>query len=245
MSIFFELHKDIPREGPGLNESTLKAYNMLEDLPQTPHILDVGCGPGMQTIALAKASGGRVVGLDTHEPFLNTLKANALAEGLQEHIEPLSGSMFEMPFVPERFDLIWSEGSIYIMGVEEALKAWKPLLKEGGYLVFSEISWLHNQPDPEVKTFWDNDYPAMTGISGNMKRIEDAGYSPVGCFVLPERGWWQDYYTPLLERVAMLREKYPDDLEENLVLDLTVKEIELYGKYAKDFGYVFYLMRKE
>ncbi len=33
MSFFFEIHKDIPREGPGDNESTRKALSLLNDLP--------------------------------------------------------------------------------------------------------------------------------------------------------------------------------------------------------------------
>lgn len=31
-------------------------------------------------------------------------------------------SMFEMDFEPESFDLIWSEGSIYIAGFQTGLK---------------------------------------------------------------------------------------------------------------------------
>ncbi|TET24313.1 MAG: SAM-dependent methyltransferase, partial [Candidatus Bathyarchaeum sp.] len=44
----------LPRECPGDNESTRKAYLMLEGLPENSRILDIGCGPGMQTIELAK-----------------------------------------------------------------------------------------------------------------------------------------------------------------------------------------------
>jgi len=45
--VFWEVHSGLPREGPGDNKSTKKAYMMLEDLPKNPCILDVGCGPGM------------------------------------------------------------------------------------------------------------------------------------------------------------------------------------------------------
>lgn len=245
MSIFFELHSEIPREGPGLDVSTVRAFHMLENLPQNPVVLDIGCGPGMQSLALAKEmAGGRLVALDTHEPFLEVLTLNAKEKGFSDRIEVVKGSMFELPFKEETFDLLWSEGAIYIMGFKEALVAWKPLVKTGGYVVVSEISWLHQYPDPQIKAFWEGEYPQITTISGNVKRIEEAGYAPIGHFVLPEEGWWRDYYEPLLERVAMLREKYPDELEENLALDLTVKEIEMYRKYASDYGYVFYLMKK-
>ncbi|NVM05200.1 MAG: SAM-dependent methyltransferase, partial [Candidatus Helarchaeota archaeon] len=54
MDLIFELHTDLPREGPGSNEFTRKAFLMLKNLPQEPKILDIGCGSGMQTIEIAK-----------------------------------------------------------------------------------------------------------------------------------------------------------------------------------------------
>jgi hypothetical protein len=49
---FWIIHCGLPREGPGDNESTRRAYVMLKDLPERPQILDVVCGPGMQTVEL-------------------------------------------------------------------------------------------------------------------------------------------------------------------------------------------------
>jgi hypothetical protein len=40
VNAFFEVHKDLPREGPGDNESTKKAYLMLRNLPEKSRILD-------------------------------------------------------------------------------------------------------------------------------------------------------------------------------------------------------------
>jgi hypothetical protein len=44
--IFFEIHRDNPREEPGNFEATRKAYSALSNLPDKPVILDIGCGPG-------------------------------------------------------------------------------------------------------------------------------------------------------------------------------------------------------
>ena len=77
---FWKIHSGIPREGPGDNESTKKAYMMLKDLPENPRILDIGCGPGMQTIELAKLSGGQIVALDFYPPFLEQLKETVKQE---------------------------------------------------------------------------------------------------------------------------------------------------------------------
>ena len=37
---------------------------MMEYLPPEPRILDIGCGPGVQTVELLRLSGGTVVALE-------------------------------------------------------------------------------------------------------------------------------------------------------------------------------------
>ncbi len=53
MELFFEIHSGLPREGPGDDASTRKAFSMVPSLPASPLILDIGCGPGMQTLELS------------------------------------------------------------------------------------------------------------------------------------------------------------------------------------------------
>ena len=109
-NIFFEIHSGLPREGPGDNESTKKAYLMLRNLPEEPRVLDVGCGPGMQTIALAKLSRGRIIALDNHQQFLDDLKRKAEAEGVSGRIKVVNGDMCALNFMAKSFDVIWAEG---------------------------------------------------------------------------------------------------------------------------------------
>ena len=92
-NIFFEIPSGLPREGPGDNESTAKAYLMLRNLPEQSRVLDVGCGPGMQTIALAKLSHGQIIALDTHQPFLDGLKRKADTENVSDRIKTVKGDM--------------------------------------------------------------------------------------------------------------------------------------------------------
>ena len=133
--IFWEIHSGLPREGPGDNESTRKAYRMLKGLPENPRILDIGCGPGMQTIELAKLSSGRIDALDSHQPFLEQLKKSAKKEGVDDIIKTVNGDMFNLSYENSSFDLVWSEGSIFVIGFEKGLREWRRLLTEKGYLV--------------------------------------------------------------------------------------------------------------
>ena len=51
---FFELHSGLPREGPGDDSITQRAVELLPALPPDPVVVDAGCGPGGQTLVLAR-----------------------------------------------------------------------------------------------------------------------------------------------------------------------------------------------
>ena len=195
--VFWAVHSGLPREGPGDNLSTRKAYLMLEDLPENPRILDIGCGPGMQTIELAKLSRGQVVALDNHQPFLEDLSRRAKKDSMNENIITVKGDLFNLNYESNSFDLIWSEGAIYLIGFEKGLHEWRCLLTEKGYLVVSELSWLKPDLPKEVRTFMNEGYPAIKTIKENMNVAREIGYRIVGFFVLPEKSWWDNYYTPI------------------------------------------------
>jgi ubiquinone/menaquinone biosynthesis C-methylase UbiE len=244
MDIFRKLHSDLPREGPGDSKSTARAYAAAVNLPLQPKILDIGCGPGMQTLDLAKLSGGEIIAIDFHQPFLDELVRRAKKAGLDGHIQARKISMFEMEFAPEQFDLIWSEGAIYIMGFEQGFKACHPFLKPGGYMVVTEVSWFQPNPPGEIVDFWIKNYPGMRTIEENIQRLEGQGYKLVEHFHLPDSSWWDNYYNPLAERVSMMREKYIDNDDALNALDEELAEIDLFRKYSRYYGYEFYIAQK-
>lgn len=244
MNLFFEIHKDLPREGPGSNEATAKAFSMLKELPANPYILDVGCGPGMQTIELARLTSGSIIALDRHQPFIDHLTEYLRSEGLQEHVKTIVGDMFSMPFADESFDLLWAEGSIFIIGFAQGLAEWKKFVKPGGYVAVTDVSWLNETPSEAAYAFWNEAYPAIGTIRQNQQTIREAGYREVGHFVLPPSAWWDDYFNPMEQRVKMLRTRYAGNAEAQAVLEMTQREIDLYREDPHSYSYVFYLMQK-
>ena len=140
----------------------------------------------MQTLDLAKLSGGEIIAIDFHQPFLDELVRRAKNAGLEEHIQARKMSMFEMDFQPEQFDLVWSEGAIYIMGFEQGFKACRPFLKPGGYMAVTELSWFKQNPPQEVFDFWNADYPGMGTVTENIQWLETHGYKLVEHFHLPD-----------------------------------------------------------
>lgn len=243
--IFFEVHHDLPREAPGSEESTQRAYSMIPALPASPRILDVGCGPGAQSVLLARLSGGTVFGIDTHMPFLRDIQQRAARAGGSGRALPARMSMFELGFPPETFDLIWSEGAVYIRGFAESLRAFLPLLKPGGCVAVTEASWLRGDPPAEIRDYWAENYPEMVSRESNRAAALALGYRELGGFVLPREDWIEGYLGPISRRIAMLREKYRGNAEANRALDLLKVEGDLFPKYLDWFGYVFYILKKE
>lgn len=242
MNFFFEVHNDLPREAPGNNQATKRALKMVRGLGPESAILDVGCGPGRQTIELAKNTECPITALDNHQPFLDKLMRKAANERVADRIRPLNRSMFEMDFAPASFDLIWSEGAIYIYGFEKGLRDWKKFLRPGGYIVVSELSWLSPEMPDEPKKFWDRGYPAMKTINENLKIADACDYSVAGSFILPGSGW-EDYYGPIANRITDLRRSYAGNAEAEKVFAAEEAEIELYKKYGEYYGYAFFVLR--
>ena len=241
--IFFEIHQGLPREGPGRNDYTRKAFNMLPSLDR-PQILDIGCGPGGPTMELARVSGGVVIGMDNHQPYLDVLEEKIEKAGFSERVQAKNGSMFTMDFPEESFDIIWAEGSIYIIGFERGLKEWGRFIKPAGFLVVHEMTWLKPDPPKEIFDYWQKMYPGITTIPHNLEIIPQCGYDVLGHFPLPEDAWWEEYYHPLGNRLNQLREKYKDDPEALEILDTEQEEIDLFKKYSEWYGSVFFVMKK-
>lgn len=240
--VFFELHSDLPREGPGNDEATAKAFSLLPDLPKQLNILDLGCGPGMQTVQLAKLANGHITAVDIHQPYLDQLQRTLEAEALSDRVTLQQADMADLSFPSHSFDIVWAEGAAYILEFGTALREWRSLLKSPGYLVVSEISWLLPDPPQPAMDFWNLEYPGMQTVEDNLSLTKRMGYLPVAHYLLPQEAWWQHYYTPLEQRLQPLKDKYSDSEDALQVLESHQREINIYRQYSDYYGYVFYIL---
>jgi cyclopropane fatty-acyl-phospholipid synthase-like methyltransferase len=243
MDYFMELYGNLPRAGPGDNASTRKAYDMIEDMPPEPRILDIGCGPGIQTMEIARLSGGTVLALDLMPQMINRVKETAAEQGMADRIEIIKMDMNKMDFAIESFDLIWSEGSIYLMGFKNGLEKVRNFLKPGGYVAVTEAVWLKPNPPDEVVKFWEA-YPDISIIDKKLKVIADLGYQEIGHFVIPDTSWTEPYYEPLEERSKEFEVVWKDKPVAMEVIQEARIEIEMFRKYHEFYGYCFFVMRK-
>jgi SAM-dependent methyltransferase len=241
--VFTALHAGLPQQGPGSDVSTLRALALVPDLPPEPAILDVGCGPGRQTLALARATRGHVTGVDLAQPFLDELAQRARAAGLGDRVATRRESMLEITLPDARFDLVWSEGALYSAGFARALRALRRLLVPRGALAATELSWLVDDPPEPTRAFWQAAYPALATREANRAAIAAAGYAPIADFALPASDWWDGYYAELEPRIARLRARCAGDAAALAALDGAQAEIDLLRDHPDAYGYVFYVMR--
>ena len=244
MKVFFEIHGDNHREGPGDRASTLRALSYIRGLPENPSVLDVGSGPGAQTIDLAGALPGTVTALDNHQPFLDEIEKRARRAGIFSRVKTVNGTMTDMPFLPDSFDLIWSEGAVYQMGLESGLLSWKKYLKPGGFMALSHIVWLRRDPPPECLEFWKEHYPEITTIENNLMVIAKCGYELKGHFTLPQSAWLDSYYASIENKLGFFEEKYQNDPGAMETIAAERQEIAFYRRYSAYYGYEFFIIRK-
>lgn len=226
---FFRLHQDLPREAPGDEDSLIWALELAET-PARARILDAGCGPGADLMALARLRpGAELVGIDLHAPFIDRLRKTL------PHVTAQVGDML----TPKgQFDLIWSAGAAYGPGVEAALSAWRQHLQPGGKIAFSDCLWRSNAPSAAATEFWGREYPQMCDLARHLTRLESLGWRVKGARWLGQAAW-DSYYQPLEARIATLKPKAEAEQDQSMLTVLAEHqaEIDLWHQHGADYGY--------
>jgi len=240
---FVEIFGALPRAGPGDNASTRKAFEMMEYLPTEPRILDIGCGPGVQTVELLGLSGGTVVALDLLPQMISRVRKAAEDAGFANRLDPVQADMNDMAFEPSSFDVVWSEGAIYFIGFEMGLAKVKEFVKPGGYVAVSEAVWLEPDPPREVVEFWQ-EYPEIDTVERKLGIVSALGYENVNHFVLPASSWTEYYYDPLAKQIRQYEQKWKGIRDAEDVLAEARQEISIFRKYSRYYSYAFFVMRR-
>lgn len=82
------------------------------ELGYNKNIIEVGCGTAQLSIALAAGTNNNVVAFDPTQNSIALGHEFALANSL-ENIFFVNGDLFDDPFKPETFDLVWCSGVLH------------------------------------------------------------------------------------------------------------------------------------
>jgi len=113
------------------------ALGWVQDLGLRPNarILEVGCGAGLLTVALAR-NGYMVDALDSTDAMLQMTWNRAARQDLQDRVRVHAGDVHALPFQAHSFDLVIALGVIPWLHSEQlALREMRRVLKSGGFLL--------------------------------------------------------------------------------------------------------------
>jgi len=243
-NLICEYYLNLDRQGPGSPEVTLRALSFIDGLSDKSQIVDIGCGTGGQTMVLAQNTPGNITGVDIFPDFIKRFNADAGRLNLQDRVKGIVGSMDNLPFREEEFDLIWSEGAIYNIGFERGLNEWRKFLKPGGYIAVSEASWFTVERPAEIQKFWEIADAEIDTISNKVSQMQTAGYIPIATFVLPENCWTEHFFAPQVAAQEAFLKKYAGNKTVEEFMANERLEMSLYHKYKAYYGYVFYIGKK-
>jgi ubiquinone/menaquinone biosynthesis C-methylase UbiE len=201
---------------------TRKAFRMLPKLDK-PRILDVGCGSGVPTMELARLGQGEVIGIDIDQPTLDKLDRKIKEAGFSNQVQAVNCSILDMSFPDESFDIIWSEGSIFVIGFERGIWEWKHLLKTNGFMV------IHDE---------------MGNIEEKLEQISKCGYMLLGYFVLSQDTWRAEYFAPLEKLVAKSQTIHTDDPQALEELNQARRELEMFRNNPERNNSVYFVIQK-
>jgi SAM-dependent methyltransferase len=242
--LIIETHAGLERQGPGNSEMTIKALSFIDNLNEISRVADLGCGSGGQTMVLAQNINGSITGVDRIPAFINVFNNNAKKLNFQKRVNGVVGSMENLFFQREEFDLIWSEGAIDNIGFEKGINYWDSFLKNDGYIAVTCPSWFTDEHPTDVEEFWNDAGSGLDTIGHNISIMQKSGYSFVAAFTLPHECWTDNYFIPREAAIKAILSKYAGiKIAEDFAVNMRY-ETELFSKYKQYYGYVFYIGRK-
>jgi len=134
------LSSQVHRAGPDL---ALAKTLVSQELPATTAALDVGCGAGHLSFALAPLMT-RMVALDPSPAMLSTV-ANTATQNQLTQIETCQGSAESLPFADASFQLVATRYSAHHWTqLEVALREIRRVLAPGGWLLVIDVEGHEN-----------------------------------------------------------------------------------------------------
>lgn len=153
-------------------------------------VLDIACGTGDFSIAIAKKTDASVTGLDLSEGMLKVMDEKVRKEGLQDRISTLKGDCENLPFEDCSFDCVTiGFGIRNFEHRETALREILRVLRPDGKLIILELSIPQN---PVIRWFYKLYFSGITPTIGGWISGQKSAYRylPASVIAFPPKDQW-------------------------------------------------------
>lgn len=154
-----------------------RTYELMR-VEQGHRVLDVGCGPGVDTVALARLVGGtgRVVGVDVDEEMLAAARSHAEREGVASRIDHRQADIRRLPEADGSFDAVRAERLLQVVPSDcpprDVVRELTRVAAKGGRIVLADADWASASVDyPD----YDLERRMMGFFAGSMRPNGVAG----------------------------------------------------------------------
>jgi ubiquinone/menaquinone biosynthesis C-methylase UbiE len=154
--------------------------------------LDIGCGPGLTTLALAEATGasGKVTGVDIAEPMLAIARKRCAN---YSNVNFTTADVTALPYEEGSFDIaLATQVYEYVEHVDQALHELARVVKPGGRVLIVDTDWESavwaSQDDVRMRKVIDtwNTHIPHPQLPRDLKlRMKQAGFKQVRVEVVP------------------------------------------------------------
>ena len=114
------------------------------DASEGSQVLDIGCGPGSDTVALGHIVGerGKVVGVDNDAEMIMLADQRAATEGVAGWVEHHTVDAAALPFADNSFDAVRAERVFqHLTAPETVLAEMVRVTRSGGVILLMDTDW--------------------------------------------------------------------------------------------------------
>ncbi|MFH0975136.1 MAG: class I SAM-dependent methyltransferase [Spirochaetota bacterium] len=192
---------------------TFKAFSLIPK-PDNPIILDIGCGTGVPTLALAENFNGIIYAVDSDKSSLTWLQKKIDESKYSDRIKIIHASINENYLFNINFDIILAEGFLNVIGFEKGLPVLVKHIKSKGYII------IHDEIKDDAR---------------KKDIFKKYNLNLIGSFRLDKNEWWDDYYRCMEAGIKSLND---DSLFKN-----EISEIKEYKKNPESFKSIYYILQ--